>query len=131
MSDRERDNFAAWLRAVQRDRGSAKAAYTEVEVNSATWTRATKGLTIKDHSVAKIVKKLRPDLGGDWTGLGLDQGVPTVGSPEQDAAPGYVSAPGERVEGEREDRVLDAIEEMRRDMQALSARVERLEEQGP
>lgn len=133
MTETERENFATWLRYLQRRHygGSAKAAYTAAGVNSGTWSRAVNAESIKPHTVVKIVNAFRPDADGDWTRLGFDQ---SVGADDQDR-PDYVSGPGDKVEGgASEDSVLNAIAEMRQDMQAmeqrLSERLDRLEGPG-
>lgn len=68
-------------------------------------------------------------------GMDLDEAIGTgsVGRDSEDD--GYVAAPGERIEGGASDRaVLDAIEQMRQDVQAmeqrLSERLDRLEGSG-
>lgn len=133
MNDSQRANFAKWLLGIQRSKfaDNAKAAYTYAGVNSGTWTRAVTAQTLKPRSVAKIVNAFRADAEGDWTKLGLEKDAPAVSTSDQDE-PGYVSGPGPKADGgDSEDRVLNAIEQMRQDVQAmeqrLSERLDRLE----
>lgn len=133
MTETERENFAEWLRGLQRRQfaGSAKAAYTAAGVNSATWERATTAQTVKPQTIVKIVNAFRPDAGGDWTKLGFDR--PVSGAAQDDLD--YVSGPGDKVEGGASDsEVLRAIAAMRQDVQAmeqrLSERLDRLEGPG-
>lgn len=144
MNDEQRANFAAMLRWTRRRRfgDSKKAAYTAAKVNSATWDRAEQGETIKAQSVAKIVSNLFNEAEGDWTKLLSPdhpdrlrvEGRLIVGASPQDD-PDYVSAPGPKVEGgDSDSAVLEAIERMRQDVQAmeqrLSERLDRLEGPG-
>lgn len=64
----ERDAFAEVLKRVQASRfdGKAKDAYTAADVNSGTWDRLIKGLSVKAYTVTGVVNRLWPDTGGDW-----------------------------------------------------------------
>ena len=68
LTDVEREVVADRLLAEQRDRfdGVQKAAYTEAQVNPATWARATGALRVRPDRLVKIVKQLWPQSGGDW-----------------------------------------------------------------
>lgn len=69
MSKEDREALAGRLVRVMDERfgGVAIRAYTAAGVNSATWTRATSGETIKPHTQRQIVKNLWPETLGDWT----------------------------------------------------------------
>jgi len=69
MTEEARQAFAARLvREVEvRFRGVAIRAYTAAGVNSATWSRAVNGLSIKPHTQREIVANLWPETRGDWT----------------------------------------------------------------
>lgn len=69
MNETERAELAALLRGVRTSRfkGSKKAAYSAAGVNAATWDRAERGESIKEHTQVAIVSALWPDTGGDWT----------------------------------------------------------------
>lgn len=144
MTDEQRASFAQVLKTARRSRfkGSKKAAYTEAGVNSTTWDRLEQGLTVKDLTLSKVVGNLFPESGGDWTqlistnrtGALLVPSRQIVGAPDQ-GDPDYVSAPGPKVEGgDSDSAVLEAIERMRQDVQAmeqrLSERLDRLEGPG-
>lgn len=126
----ERERFAGRLiRELEvRFRGVSKRAYTEAQVNSATWKRAVEAETLKPHTVRAITANLWPETQGDWQRI---PGLNGDGHPIE-AAPTYVSGPGERVEGGgSDDEVLRAIRAMHEDIRTLSERVARLEEDGP
>jgi hypothetical protein len=74
MNETERAELAALLREVRtsRFRGSKKAAYNAAGVNAATWDRAERGESIKEHTQVAIVSALWPETGGDWTKIGVD-----------------------------------------------------------
>ena len=135
MTDEEREAFAERLRqeVARRFGGVALRAYTAAGVNSATWDRAVNAESIKPSSVHKIVSNLWPETDGDWTR------IPAVGASVQDH-PGYVSAPGERVEsGITNDDLFRELlrqraeyDQLRAEVRAVSERVARLEpQQGP
>lgn len=45
---------------------TAKAAYTEAQVHSQTWTNAEAGKRIAPHTLVFIVRTLWPETQGDW-----------------------------------------------------------------
>lgn len=47
-------------------KGEAKAAYTAADVSQLTWKNATEGLSVKDHTIRRIVVNLWPEANGDW-----------------------------------------------------------------
>ena len=51
--------------------GSRLAVYTAVGVNSATWARLEAGETVKEYTLARVVRALWPESEGDWTRLDL------------------------------------------------------------
>jgi hypothetical protein len=140
MSSDQRNVLAILLRREQRVRfdNVAKAAYIAAGVNSATWTRALNGDTLKPRSLNKIIRGLWPDTDGDWS---LIVGDPeSVGGERQ--ASSYVASPGDRVPaGVSDDEVLREIRAMRAEvdklaglpaqLHSLSERVEKLEKPGP
>lgn len=69
MSEEERARFAGRLLLEQQVRfdGVAQRAYQAAGVNSATWTRAITGATMKPHKRLQIIKNLFPDSLGEWT----------------------------------------------------------------
>lgn len=96
-----------------RHRYSVQAAAAASGISRDTWRKIEAGRSVHDTK-----RQAALDL------LGLNVDGLTVGAPTQDASPGYVSAPGERVEGDSEDKVLGAIEQMRRDVLAMGERLE-------
>lgn len=75
MNETERAQLAVHLRAARtvRFKGNKKAAYTAAGVNAATWDRAEKGESIKEHTQIAIVSALWPTSGGDWTRIPDDE----------------------------------------------------------
>lgn len=138
LDEKERQIFAALLREERNHRfgGSRKAAYTAAKVNSATWTRAEAGDSIKEHSRVRITTELWPWSNGDWvkvaTARNYDEHGNPVGGPTQDA-PEYVESPGDRATGGlADDAVLRKLDEMQQDLRAMSERLAQLEqERGP
>lgn len=69
ITEQDRDDLAERLRREQAIRfgGIAKAAYVAAGVNSATWTRAINGQSLKPHKLQQIITNLWPETLGDWT----------------------------------------------------------------
>lgn len=68
LNELQRADLASRVRSVRlsRYRGNRKAAYTDAEVNSATWERAEKGAPLAERSLVAIVETLWPETAGDW-----------------------------------------------------------------
>jgi len=68
MDEAQRGRLAGAVRDTRRARYETKfAAYTDAGVNSATWDRIEKGLSVKEHSLVRVIKTLWPPTGGDWS----------------------------------------------------------------
>ncbi|MCW2834097.1 MAG: hypothetical protein JWN68_2050 [Nocardioides sp.] len=100
--------------------GTKRAAYNEAGVNPGTWDKAEAGQPVRSDRLRKIVAVLWPSSEGDW------HSIPAVG------APTYVAAPGSRLDGGiGEDEAIQAIEQMQRDLTAMSERLEQLKKRRP
>lgn len=113
IPDELRPDFARRLEAVRIKLGDRKAAYTMVGVNAATWTRAETGLSLKEGSEVKIIRRLWPASDGDWRKIEpplrvLDEGDETAIQVRRSNLPEQAKARILRMLGE------EGAEEMRR-----------------
>lgn len=100
--------------------GTKKAAYNKAGVNPGTWDKAEAGQLVRGDRLRQIVAVLWPSSEGDW------QAIPPVGGRA------YVAAPGPRVDGAiGDDEAIRAIEQMQRDLTAMSERLEQLKKRRP
>lgn len=121
ISGEERAELGDRIKA-QRERvfGTKKAAYNMAGVNPGTWDKAEAGQPVRGDRLRRIIAILWPSSEGDW------QAIPGVG------APTYVAAPGPKLDGGMgEDEALRAIEQMQRDLTAMSERLEQLKKRRP
>lgn len=146
LTDAHRQSLADVFRVMRRGRflDNKKDAYTAAGVNSATWERLERGLPVKPQTLSKVLARLIPETGGDWTRLHWEDvelpalSADAIVTPTLQDAHLYVEAPGERVESgvSNEDLLREIVrsraesDQIRAAVDALSKRVEKLEERG-